>query len=347
MAQHCAVNLPSLVAAIALLACSGSSPGGAATGGASNGGVNGTSGTTNASGTTGGGSSNGNGGQPNGNAGGTAGMPNSSGGAMNNAGSNSGGSSGEVADAGSSGGGNADGGAPVVTIVGTLGDPCAPNGAYGCAGEAQKGQLICSDGEWAPNGNCAGDTNCDSTEGPNAGSCQPIQAECADKDPGAIFCRNGDDIFQCGPQEATCEQAERVQCGSDLVTLITLEQCPYLCTDGECTGTVCENGYTCPCEAGDPAFTCDDRSNETYAQCLAMNRICPCECECGAGKVLCDGVCTSLGADDHCGDCDTVCPADQGASCHTGVDPNMGYCDCDTPGLIFCPNGQCRVSCPP
>lgn len=232
--------------------------------------------------------------------------------------------------------GDADGGAPQPTIVGTLGDPCSPNGAYGCAGNAQKGQLICMDGMWAANGNCSGDLNCDSTPGVNAGSCQPILPECEGKEPGAAFCRSTSANFQCGTQLAQCARSDRVRCGPDLVTTLTPEQCPYLCTDGECTGTVCPPGYSCPC--GDGPLTCDDQSQNTYAECVANNRTCACDCECAAPKKVCNGVCTDTNTDnDNCGTCGNQCTVASGRVCQYGT------CVCNFPTWIYCPSkGYCQ-----
>jgi hypothetical protein len=119
-------------------------------------------------------------------------------------------------------------------VVGTLGDPCAPVGALGCAGHAQKGQLICGvDHQWASNGVCAGAMNCDTAPGSNAGSCQPIAAGCDGLAPGDSFCTDGGVASQCGP---------------DLVTRV----------DSVCAGvgnSVCLNGHCAGCLPGTPA-TC-------------------------------------------------------------------------------------------
>jgi hypothetical protein len=121
---------------------------------------------------------------------------------------------------GQSTGGQGTGGAENdPSTTGTLTGSCAVVGAYGCAGHAQKGQLICT-GTWAANGNCAGSNNCDTTPGANAGSCQPILTECLGKKPGDIICY-GD---------------SRVTCGPDIVTVIALDTCAtnQFCEDGVC-----------------------------------------------------------------------------------------------------------------
>jgi hypothetical protein len=110
--------------------------------------------------------------------------------------------------------------------TGTLTQSCGVVGAYGCAGHAQKGQLICT-GTWGANGNCAGSNNCDTTPGANAGSCQPIVTECLGKKPGDNFCQGN----------------LRMACGPDLVTITMLENCyepdggvRAFCEEGVCKG---------------------------------------------------------------------------------------------------------------
>jgi formylglycine-generating enzyme len=130
------------------------------------------------------------------------------------------GAGGVSSDAGAGSGGvtgTSDGGDG--TAVGTLGEPCSPNGAYGCAGHAQRGQLLCSGGAWtARSADCASGTYCD-TRPSNAGFCEPVVAECAGVQPGAFVCR--------GPQ--------RLECGIDLVTAPTVEACTGGCLNGACT----------------------------------------------------------------------------------------------------------------
>jgi hypothetical protein len=124
-------------------------------------------------------------------------------------------------EAGASGAGGAAG-APAEagdgTALGRLNQQCATEGAYACAGHAQKGQLVCSGGKWATNGTCPSGTNCDSTLGGNAGSCSPIVAGCSVA--GARYCAS----------------ASVEQCGVDLVTTL-LAACPMampVCLNGAC-----------------------------------------------------------------------------------------------------------------
>lgn len=179
----------------------GASGGSIGMGGATTGGTSNAGGTTNSGG-----------------AGGTA-----SGGTLNSGGNTStGGVTGNGGVTGSGGSGG-DG-----TAVGTLGATCSPNGAYACAGHAQRGQLVCSGGTWATNGTCTSGNNCD-TSPANAGFCSPIPAECAGKQAG----------------DSVCKGTVHETCGVDLVTVNVIETCPYVCTAGACSGVCVPNSKKC------------------------------------------------------------------------------------------------------
>jgi sulfatase modifying factor 1 len=106
--------------------------------------------------------------------------------------------------------------------VGALDWPCPQAGALACAGNAQKSKLICgSNGRWATNGTCDGNTLCDTTEGVEQGTCKDVVAACEGK----------------SPAEVACEGDKRVKCGPDLVTREDAEACPVntdLCLAGAC-----------------------------------------------------------------------------------------------------------------
>jgi len=141
-----------------------------------------------------------------------------------------------------SGGRAGSGGTTSVGAIGTLGEPCGPNGAPACSGHARKQQLVCDDGEWAGNGTCSGNENCDTSEA-NAGSCQPILAECAGK--------------QAGDAVASCIDEAPQVCGADLVTLVDGEPCEFGCMGGECVEAAAE------CEGraeGAPVAACVDNA---------------------------------------------------------------------------------------
>lgn len=227
-------------------------------------------------------SSGGTGGQSSG-SGGLAGAAGDTGGGGSNTGgtetggtggTNTGGASGGPATGGASGAAGsagAGGGEPEPAVIGTVGTPCAPDGALGCAGHAQKAQLICIGGSWQSNGTCSGSNNCDTAAGGSQGSCQPIVPECAGRTAGeaAPLCVGnepqvcGADLVsttgsgacesgmgcqagECAPILDECEgkqagdavcasdASERFECGPNLVSKQNAESCAYWCSGGEC-----------------------------------------------------------------------------------------------------------------
>jgi formylglycine-generating enzyme len=103
--------------------------------------------------------------------------------------------------------------------VGMLGRSCLHTGQLACAGHAQKSKLICgSDGTWATNGTCDGDTRCDTTAGFEQGTCKPTVSGCAGKQ----------------AADVVCEGTKRVRCGPDLVTTEDVEMCSGACVLGKC-----------------------------------------------------------------------------------------------------------------
>lgn len=127
-----------------------------------------------------------------------------------------------VADAGADGG-DASACAPRGTgVLGVLGCPCSSAGAVACAGNAQKEQLICQGGVWAPNGGCPSAQLCDSASGPAQGTCAPVVAACAGATPGQSVC---------------LDSASIIQCGADLVSTVAGATCSdQACVAGACTG---------------------------------------------------------------------------------------------------------------
>ncbi len=124
-------------------------------------------------------------------------------------------SSGSASSSSSSSGGGGSG------PIGTIGQPCPIIGMLGCAGNAQKSQIICGgDFTWQTNGTCGPNLLCDTSPGVNQGTCQTIVDVCEIQQPGAIVCAGKD----------------RVLCGPDLVTITTVETCVNTCKSGACTG---------------------------------------------------------------------------------------------------------------
>ncbi len=223
----------------------GGTSGTSTSGGSSNGGLSGDAGAA-TGGSSGTDATGGIGGEGGADSGGT-----STGGAAGTAGS------GGMAPGGSGGtsqGGTAGGGAAGMT--GTIGDTCSPRGALACAGNHQKVTVLCgADGTWQPNETCGGNQFCDSTPGPNAGTCQLVAPGCED-----------------GAGTRWCDDDEKhlVTCGPDAVTTID-DECSRACRSGECRNDLEE----CP-------------TWENYAGGIACSRECdpPNSCSAGAGNCL-------------------------------------------------------------
>lgn len=123
--------------------------------------------------------------------------------------------------------------------IGTLGQPCPMVGMLGCAGNAQKSQLICGPGfTWQTNGTCGPGLLCDTTVGVNQGTCQSIVAACQNAMPGSIVCSGKD----------------RIECGPDLVTSKFIETCAAMCQAGMCAGECTPGATNC---VGNFIRTCD------------------------------------------------------------------------------------------
>src|SRR5262245_30640513 len=180
-------------------------------------------------------------------------------------------------DAGSDGG-TGDGAAPPITgdgtAIGAWGMSCSPDGAYACAGHAQKDQLICTGGKWRANGSCTGANNCDTTPGSNAGSCQPIIPDCQGKRAGDVFCSDTD----------------RLVCGIDLVTTARIETCPFLCDKGECTGVCMPT--TRRCDGFIPQSCNASGQWQNGAKCEELCTGGACSGSCSTGSKQCNGLVT-------------------------------------------------------
>lgn len=105
--------------------------------------------------------------------------------------------------------------------AGSLGQDCEPEGLLACVGYAATGRLRCEQGQWKPFTPCPDGTLCDNgAEEP--GACATVPEECRGRQ----------------PNEAFCQDATRIECGPDLVTLSS-EACASAqhCTLG--TGSWC------------------------------------------------------------------------------------------------------------
>ncbi len=161
-------------------------------------------------------------------------------------------------------------------LLGTLGCPCSTPGALACNGRAQHVVLLCENGVWTASTLCPADQLCDSQLGLSAGTCLPIDPNCADAGPGQDVCTSLTTFVQCGPDlvsdspAGTCTSSACVggacsgvcapgatHCADDIhvETCTTQGQwgapvaCPKACasedagTDGNCSG-VCIPGET-------------------------------------------------------------------------------------------------------
>ncbi len=227
-------------------------------------------------------------------------------------------------DAGASGGAGmtpdagGDAGPTDNTAVGVLGETCAPTGSYACAGHSQKGLLVCSKGTWAALNPCTGSNDCDSTPGGNAGSCQPIIADCVGKTAGASFCGGAKD---------------RLECGIDLVTIKLAETCPYVCTAGACTGECDPTGsVTKQCKGTTTTpQTCD--ATGTWVDGKACAYLCK------------DGDCVAASCGDNVKNGDET-DLDCGGSC-SGCAPGKSCganADCALPASGKCTSGKCAAA---
>lgn len=174
------------------------------------------------------------------------------------------GSGGTSANGGASngaGGTNGTSGSPGDgTAIANLNQPCATEGDAACRGHAQKQQLLCSGSKWIANGTCTGNSNCDTTPGLNAGSCQPIVAACGSQPAGSTVC------------SADGKSVQR--CGLDLVTTTLVTACSGetpACLKGSCVA--CTPGAT-KC-SGNSVQTCNAQGAwEAPTDCPAATPVC-------------------------------------------------------------------------
>ncbi len=166
-------------------------------------------------------------------------------------GSTSGGSGGSTTG-GSSGSAGAAGASS--QAVGTLGTACASPGALACAGTYQKLTVVCGgDGTWQTNQTCPSGQFCDSTPGPDVGTCKTPPQECADKMPGDTLCLDGD-IQACGP---------------DNVTLVVAEACEFGCIDNACyvPSEPGPDDDPCPIDPASLILNCSDQCTQPDSEC--------------------------------------------------------------------------------
>lgn len=147
--------------------------------------------------------------------------------------------------------------------IGAIGQPCTKPNELACAGNFQKLVLYCDPTtmKWGALQSCSGNQICDTTPGPNQGSCQDPVAICIGHQPG----------------DALCDGKKQVICGPDLVTSTEVD-CPVVCLHGSCVGT---------CTPG--AVQCNGITPQTCAADGAWQDGAPCAYVCDAG--VCTGTC--------------------------------------------------------
>jgi len=235
-------------------------------------------------------------------------------------GSSTGGSSvGGNATGGSSTGGGSTGGSSTGgmgggdSTGGTVGleDECSESGAHACDENDSKLTLICTGGFWQSAGGCSTDEACE----PTTGLCADIIPECADGEPGDLFCSN-DDVMECGPNLVSAELIE--PCEGRCVSTSGASCVPATCGDGvPDPGEDCDDGDTdnedaCTqvCQApfcGDgfqqTTETCDDGDADNDDGCTEL-----CELpDCGDGFVQTGEDCDEGANNDNEGACTEAC----------------------------------------
>ncbi len=140
-------------------------------------------------------------------------------------------------------------------VLGTLGTACTSPGALACAGTYQKLTLVCGgDGTWQTNQTCPSGQFCDSTPGPDVGTCASPIPECADKMPGDTMCLDGD-IQACGP---------------DNLTVVIDDDCDFGCVEGACfmPKQPGPDDDACPSDPGSLILNCSDQCTQTTPDCV-------------------------------------------------------------------------------
>ena len=166
------------------------------------------------------------------------------------------------------------------------------------------------------------------------------------------------DVAHCGACDAPCPASP-----SGAAAFCQAGTCMIACDDGfmNCDGDD-ENG----CEA---SRTHPDSCGGCGTTCVAPTPLCQanpggghgCVDDCSAGTTLCGSSCIDLASDpEHCGDCETVCPAGVNAAAACSLSActyacDSDYDDCDGAATAGCEQslhtlehcGTCTVTCGP
>jgi hypothetical protein len=230
-----------------------------------------------------------------------------------------GGSSSPAAGSSSTGdeaGGGEGGDTQTPPVIQSPGAACDTPAAKGCAGPAQAGKLVCKDGHWTPDGDCAAGSLCD-TRAESVGVCAPILTECAGHDPGHTFCKDATTVLACG---------------ADLVSADKQKACvDQACIDGVCGGECSPAAGRCT--AGG-AETCSE-NGQWGTGVVCVNQACnagKCGGECVPGTRDCMGntprTCSDGGAWLAAAPCDKVC---KGGACSGTCVPTKTQCNGQIP----------------
>ncbi|MFI5305781.1 MAG: hypothetical protein ACHQ53_00435 [Polyangiales bacterium] len=116
---------------------------------------------------------------------------------------------------------------PLLAAIATSGTACAVVDTLRCAAHDSRQALICSGGQWAPNGACNSAQRCQTRlDSADVGTCQPIASDCSGKQPGDL----------------ACDGAARVTCGPDLL---------------DYGGDACSSHASCDESSGSVICVCD------------------------------------------------------------------------------------------
>lgn len=210
---------------------------------------------------------------------------------------------------------------------------------------AQKLVLICDPKGmlWSVATVCSGTLLCDSTPGPNQGSCQTPKPLCVGKQPG----------------DKLCDGLTSVQCGPDLVTTEETA-CAFACVEGICTGACKSGAKQC---SGLVPQACDATGAwQDGAPCAYVCASGSCTGECTPQAKECFGktpaTCSGAGVWQSTTPCSNVCVSGAcAASCTTGAKQCFGNVvqTCDGGGAwqdgqscaFLCANGACTGNCVP
>lgn len=178
--------------------------------------------------------------------------------------------------------------------IGAVGAACTPDKPRACLGAASIGTLVCTDGKWVAALQCGTNERCDTLPGQTQGTCRPMLALCAGKNPGDVVCDAYTrrmcgaalvrfDPFPC-PEHAHCDAVQgAVSCACDLSFK---SNGPDACVpDVMCPPTACVPGGHCIVGEADYTCACDPEFEGTGTkQCTAVG-ICATPTVCSADYV--------------------------------------------------------------